>query len=127
MKGRCVISFDLGVDAEALRALREEVRSKYREVAVNPHGRFHFHTGRPLAKAFIKNVLPTDLLRCVHDIIERCSVGVRSAVIDRPATFASETWPTFRPAYGNVPTSIILSLSHMPYCIDIEKLVEMVT
>lgn len=35
------------VDAEALRA---EVRSKYREVAVNPNGRFHFHTGRPLAK-----------------------------------------------------------------------------
>jgi len=30
--------------------LREEVRSKYREVAVEPHGIFHFHTGRPLAK-----------------------------------------------------------------------------
>jgi len=31
-------------------ALREEVKSKYREVAVNPHGGFHFHTGRPLAR-----------------------------------------------------------------------------
>ena len=31
-------------------ALREEVKSKYREVAENPHGRFHFHTGRPLAR-----------------------------------------------------------------------------
>lgn len=30
-------------------ALREEVKSKYREVALNPHGEFHFHTGRPLA------------------------------------------------------------------------------
>ena len=30
-------------------ALREEVRNKYREVAVNPHGDFHFHTGRSLA------------------------------------------------------------------------------
>jgi arsenite methyltransferase len=30
-------------------ALREEVKAKYREVAVNPHGGFHFHTGRPLA------------------------------------------------------------------------------
>ena len=30
------------VDAEALR---EEVREKYREVATNPHGTFHFHTG----------------------------------------------------------------------------------
>lgn len=29
--------------------LREEVKSKYREVATNPHGRYHFHTGRPLA------------------------------------------------------------------------------
>jgi len=31
-------------------ALREEVKSKYREVAVDPHGKYHFHTGRPLAK-----------------------------------------------------------------------------
>jgi hypothetical protein len=30
-----------GVNAEALR---EEVRSKYREVTVNPRGSFHFHT-----------------------------------------------------------------------------------
>ena len=31
-------------------ALREEVKSKYREVACNPHGEFHFHTGRRAAK-----------------------------------------------------------------------------
>ena len=31
-------------------ALREEVKSKYREVATNPHGQYHFHTGRPLAR-----------------------------------------------------------------------------
>jgi SAM-dependent methyltransferase len=31
-------------------ALREEVKSKYRDVAVNPHGEYHFHTGRPLAR-----------------------------------------------------------------------------
>ncbi len=37
---------DLLVDA---RALREQVREKYRDVALNPHRRFHFHTGRPLA------------------------------------------------------------------------------
>jgi arsenite methyltransferase len=30
-------------------ALREEVKTKYRSVAVNPHGGYHFHTGRPLA------------------------------------------------------------------------------
>jgi len=30
--------------------LREEVKTKYREVAVNPHAGFHFHTGRPLAR-----------------------------------------------------------------------------
>ena len=29
--------------------LREQVRDKYREVAVDPHRTFHFHTGRPLA------------------------------------------------------------------------------
>jgi hypothetical protein len=36
----------LAVDPEALRA---SVREKYREVALDPGGRFHFHTGRPLA------------------------------------------------------------------------------
>jgi arsenite methyltransferase len=37
----------IAVDA---RALREEVKSKYREVATDPHGTFHFHTGRYLAQ-----------------------------------------------------------------------------
>jgi hypothetical protein len=36
----------ISVDPEALRA---DVRDKYKEVATNPHGTFHFHTGRPLA------------------------------------------------------------------------------
>ena len=31
-------------------ALREEVKAKYREVALDPHGKFHFHTGRDLAR-----------------------------------------------------------------------------
>ena len=31
-------------------ALREEVKAKYRAVAGDPHGSYHFHTGRPLAR-----------------------------------------------------------------------------
>ena len=31
-------------------ALREDVKNKYREVALDPHGKFHFHTGRYLAQ-----------------------------------------------------------------------------
>ena len=38
---------DLPVDPTTLR---EEVKGKYREVAANPHGEYHFHTGRPLAR-----------------------------------------------------------------------------
>ena len=38
---------DVLVDADALR---EEVKKKYREVATDPHGAHHFHTGRYLAK-----------------------------------------------------------------------------
>jgi len=38
---------EIAVDAVALR---EEVRKKYREVALEPTGDFHFHTGRPLAR-----------------------------------------------------------------------------
>jgi arsenite methyltransferase len=37
---------DLLVDVDQLR---DEVRSKYREVATDPDRSFHFHTGRPLA------------------------------------------------------------------------------
>jgi arsenite methyltransferase len=40
------MTYEIMVDAGTLR---EEVKKKYREVAVNPHGRFHFHTGRVLA------------------------------------------------------------------------------
>ena len=38
---------DIAVDPDALR---DEVRKKYREVAVEPNATYHFHTGRPLAK-----------------------------------------------------------------------------
>jgi SAM-dependent methyltransferase len=38
---------DVLVDPEALR---EQVRDKYRAVAVAPHAQYHFHTGRPLAR-----------------------------------------------------------------------------
>jgi arsenite methyltransferase len=41
-----VVTDDVMVDVELLRA---EVRQKYREVAVDPHGEFHFHTGRTAA------------------------------------------------------------------------------
>jgi SAM-dependent methyltransferase len=41
------MSKDLAVDPVVLR---EEVKSKYRDVAVNPSGEYHFHTGRPLAR-----------------------------------------------------------------------------
>jgi len=41
------MSKELAVDPVVLR---EEVKSKYRDVAFNPRGEYHFHTGRPLAK-----------------------------------------------------------------------------
>jgi SAM-dependent methyltransferase len=37
---------ELAVDP---KRLRDQVREKYREVALEPHAVFHFHTGRPLA------------------------------------------------------------------------------
>lgn len=33
--------------------LREEVKSKCRDVAINPSGEYHFHTGRPLARRLV--------------------------------------------------------------------------
>ena len=40
------MAFEVMVDPYALR---EQVMEKYRELAMNPRGSFHFHTGRPLA------------------------------------------------------------------------------
>ena len=40
------MAFEVMVDPDALR---EQVMEKYRELAMNPRGSFHFHTGRPLA------------------------------------------------------------------------------
>jgi arsenite methyltransferase len=45
-KGEFAMSGNAAVDADALRA---EMRSKYCEVAIDPHGTYHFHTGRGLA------------------------------------------------------------------------------
>jgi len=50
---------DVPVDAAALR---EEVRSKYREVAIDPHGKYHFHTGRPLAARLGYDIATVDAL-----------------------------------------------------------------
>jgi arsenite methyltransferase len=42
-----MVTEQLAVDSNLLR---EEVKSKYRDVAVNTSGEYHFHTGRPLAR-----------------------------------------------------------------------------
>src|SRR6266567_2892217 len=47
------------VDAQRLR---DEVRAKYREVAVAPHGSFHFHTGRAAAARLGYDAMVVDAL-----------------------------------------------------------------
>lgn len=42
--------------------LREEVKSKYRDVARNPNGEHHFHTGRPLARRLGYNASLVDAM-----------------------------------------------------------------
>ncbi|MEO8162530.1 MAG: methyltransferase domain-containing protein [Ilumatobacteraceae bacterium] len=46
LDGGRIMNNDLLVDPEVLR---EQVREKYRDVALEPNGTHHFHTGRPLA------------------------------------------------------------------------------
>jgi arsenite methyltransferase len=58
------------VDADKLR---EEVTSKYREVALDPHGEFHFHTGRPLAERLGYNMA---LVNELPDIAVESFAGV---------------------------------------------------
>jgi arsenite methyltransferase len=59
-----------GVDPDALRA---EIRLKYAEVATNPDGAFHFHTGRPLATRL---GYPTSILTSLPDSAIASFAGV---------------------------------------------------
>jgi arsenite methyltransferase len=40
---------EAGAELPDVEVLRSQVREKYRQVAVEPAARYHFHTGRPLA------------------------------------------------------------------------------
>jgi SAM-dependent methyltransferase len=61
---------DLLVDPEALR---EQVREKYRAVAVDPHGSFHFHTGRGLAARLGYDA---EVVEALHDRAVESFAGV---------------------------------------------------
>lgn len=71
------VNDQLTVDPEALRA---EVRAKYRDVAIDPSGDFHFHTGRPLARrlgypADILDTLPDDAVASFAGVDNPFSAG----------------------------------------------------
>ncbi len=72
------MSGDVSVDGEALR---EEVRRKYREVAANPHGSFHFHTGRSLAARLRYDAAVVDAL---PDAAVESFAGVANPLSLRP-------------------------------------------
>jgi len=71
-------SDDLPVDADALR---EEVKSKYREVAVEPDKEYHFHTGRPLAARLGYD---TQVVDALPDVAVESFAGVGNPFSLRP-------------------------------------------
>jgi arsenite methyltransferase len=62
-------------------ALREEVKSKYRDVAHNPGGEHHFHTGRPLARRLGYDA---PLVDAMPDIAVESFAGVANPFALRP-------------------------------------------
>jgi len=71
---------NVAVDA---KTLREEVKSKYREVAVDPHGKHHFHTGRYLAKHLGYDA---DFVGSLPDVAVESFAGVGNPFSLRPLT-----------------------------------------
>ena len=69
---------DVVVDVDALR---EEVKNKYREVAADPHGKHHFHTGRYLAKHLGYD---DDFVGSLPDVAVELFAGVASPFALRP-------------------------------------------
>ena len=68
----------IGVDPEALRA---DVRDKYKEVALQPDGEFHFHTGRPLAALL---GYPSEVVHALPDRAVESFAGVGNPFSVRP-------------------------------------------
>jgi SAM-dependent methyltransferase len=68
----------LSVDQEALRA---QVREKYRQVATNPAGKYHFHTGRFLAAHLGYDAAVVDAL---PDVAVESFAGVANPFALRP-------------------------------------------
>jgi integrase/recombinase XerD len=73
--------------------LREQVRGKYREVAVDPGARFHFHAARiadPVTRraAIARRVSPHTLRRTLITVSSRTTMGYDRArtSLDRHAT-----------------------------------------
>ena len=66
------------VDPEALRT---DVREKYREVALHPDGKFHFHTGRPLAARL---GYPSEVVDALPDRAVESFAGVGNPFSLRP-------------------------------------------
>jgi len=62
-------------------ALREEVKNKYREVAADPHGKHHFHTGRYLAKHLGYD---QDFVGSLPDVAVESFAGVANPFALRP-------------------------------------------
>ncbi|MBL6614567.1 MAG: methyltransferase domain-containing protein [Reyranella sp.] len=68
---------EVSVDADRLH---QEVQAKYREVALNPHGSFHFHTGRPLARRLgydqpVVDALPDSAVESFAGVANPFSLG----------------------------------------------------
>jgi arsenite methyltransferase len=74
------MSVETAVDADALR---EEVKSKYREVAVDPHGTYHFHTGRALARRLGYD---DDVVSSLPDVAVESFAGVANPFSSRKLT-----------------------------------------
>lgn len=93
----CVMD-DLLVDVGELRA---QVREKYRAVATEPHGEFHFHTGRELAARL---GYPAGVVDPLPDTAVESFAGAGTHCSCAPCTLAS-AWSTSGAAPGSTRSS----------------------
>src|SRR4029450_6448416 len=98
-------------------ALREEVKSKYREVALDPHGKFHFHTGRYLARrlgyddAFVQS-LPDAAVESFGGVANPFSVRTLSKGAHVVAVGSGGAFDSFGPADQVGPSGRVVGV-HM--------------
>lgn len=82
-------------------ALRDAVKKKYRAAAVDPHAKYHFHTGGPLAKRLGYDAPIVDPMQ--DAAVESFGGAGSEKTPARSRSSATPSWPAYQRRRSTAP------------------------